>query len=75
MGKLPALTPRKVIAVLEKAGFGVHHVTGSHHIVRHKDNIALRVTIPFHNRDLKTGTLRRIIKDAGLTVGEFEDLL
>ncbi|MFZ1108572.1 MAG: hypothetical protein WAN43_09545 [Rhodomicrobium sp.] len=31
--------------------------------------------MPFHNRDLKTGTLRRIIKDAGLTVAEFEDLL
>jgi predicted RNA binding protein YcfA (HicA-like mRNA interferase family) len=31
--------------------------------------------VPFHNRDLKTGTLRRIIKDAGLTVAEFEDLL
>ncbi len=75
MGRLPALTPRAVIAALEKAGFAVHHVTGSHHILRHKSNVALRVTVPFHGRDLKTGTLRRIIKDAGLTVDEFEDLL
>ncbi len=75
MGKLPALRSREAIAVLEKAGFVLHHVTGSHHIMRHKDNLALRVTVPFHNRDLKTGTLRRIIKDAGLTVEEFEDLL
>jgi predicted RNA binding protein YcfA (HicA-like mRNA interferase family) len=35
MGKLPSLTPRKLIAALEKAGFIVHHVTGSHHILRH----------------------------------------
>ncbi len=75
MGKLPALTAREVISALEKAGFALHHVTGSHHIMRHKNSLALRVTVPFHNRDLKTGTLRRIIKDAGLTVEEFEDLL
>ncbi|MGO9486756.1 MAG: type II toxin-antitoxin system HicA family toxin [Rhodomicrobium sp.] len=75
MGKLPALTARTVIAALEKAGFAVHHVTGGHHIMRHKNNVALRVTVPFHSRDLKTGTLRRIVKDAGLTVEEFEDLL
>ncbi len=75
MGKLPSLTSRKVIAILEKAGFAVHHSTGSHRILRHKDNAALRVTVPFHNRDLKTGTLRRIIRDAGLTAAEFQDLL
>ncbi len=75
MGRLPALTARAVIAALEKAGFAVHHVTGSHHIMRHKGNAALRATVPFHSRNLKTGTLHRIVKDARLTVEEFEDLL
>ncbi len=74
MGKLPALKPREAIAAPVKAGFAVHHVTGSHYIMRHKDKLALRVTVPFHNRDLKTGTLRRIIKDAGLTLEAFEEL-
>ncbi len=73
--KLPAVTPRKLIKALEKAGFEVHHVAGSHHILRHKQNMALRVTVPFHNRDLKTGTLHRIVKDAGLTIDQLLDLL
>lgn len=73
--KLPAVTPRKLIRALEKAGFEVHHIAGSHHILRHKENAALRVTVPFHNRDLKAGTLHRIVKDAGLTADEFLDLL
>ena len=38
--KLPAVTPRKLIKALEKAGFEVHHVAGSHHILRHKQNMA-----------------------------------
>lgn len=44
-------------------------------LMRHRGNSAPRVTVPFHNRDLKTGTPQRIIKDAGLTAEEFEDLL
>jgi len=31
--------------------------------------------VPYHNRDLKSGTLARIVKDAGLTVEEFVGLL
>ena len=73
-GKLPAITPRKLIKALEKAGFEVHHIAGSHHILRHKQ-AALRITVPFHNRDLKAGTLHRIIKDAGLGIDELLDLL
>jgi predicted RNA binding protein YcfA (HicA-like mRNA interferase family) len=75
MGKLPAITSRQLIKALEKAGFEVHHIAGSHHILRHKENSALRVTVPFHNRDLKTGTLHRIVKDAGLTTAQLLALL
>jgi predicted RNA binding protein YcfA (HicA-like mRNA interferase family) len=35
----------------------------------------LRVTVPYHNRDLKPRTLASIIEQAGLTVEEFLDLL
>ncbi|MDX2265745.1 MAG: type II toxin-antitoxin system HicA family toxin [Hyphomicrobiales bacterium] len=72
--RLPALSPRKVIKALERGGFVVHHVTGSHHIMRHADGMR-RVTVPFHNRDLKTGALHRIVKDAGFTIEEFIQLL
>ena len=35
----------------------------------------LLVTIPFHNRDLKRGTLRSILRQAGITPEELSDLL
>jgi predicted RNA binding protein YcfA (HicA-like mRNA interferase family) len=39
-----------------------------------RDNPSGRVTVPNH-KELKPGMLRRIIRDAGLTVAEFTDLL
>lgn len=30
-----------------------------------------RVTVPMHTRDLKRGTLRSIVREAGLSVAEF----
>lgn len=35
----------------------------------------LRVTVPYHNRDLKRGTLQSIVKQAGFTNEEFLKLL
>ena len=70
--KLPAMRPRDVIAVLRKAGYGVDHQTGSH-VVMYKAG-GLPVTVPWHNRDLKKGTLRQIVRSAGLSVEEFLDL-
>ena len=71
-GKLPAVKPKKVISTLERNGFVVHHKSGSHYILKKDD---LRVTVPYHNKDLKPGTLASIIDQAGLTVQEFLDLL
>lgn len=70
--KLPSLRPKKVIKALERNGFIIHHITGSHHILKKGK---LRVTVPYHNKDLKPGTLASIIKQAGITVEEFLDLL
>jgi len=72
MFKLPALKPKKVIEALEKAGFSFIRQKGSHRIYT-KGNIG--VTIPYHNKDLKKGTLRHIIKQSGLTIEEFLRLL
>jgi predicted RNA binding protein YcfA (HicA-like mRNA interferase family) len=74
-GRLPVLTGRKVIKALEQADFLVHHTTGSHVILRHSIDLARRVTVPTHNRDLKPGALRQIIKQGGLSVEEFNELL
>lgn len=72
MPKLPSVKPKLVIHALLRNGFAIHHTTGSHYFLK-KDR--LRVTVPYHNKDLKPGTLASIIAQAGLTVDEFRDLL
>jgi len=75
-GGLPALRARDVLRALAKAGFIEKRVSGSHYILAHRDDPARAVTVPYHGaRDLKSGTLRAIIRQAGLTVEEFCDLL
>ena len=74
-GRLPSLRGRAVIAALERGGFRVHHIKGSHHVLRHPSRPRARVVVPVHRRDVPAGTLRAIIKQAGLTVDEFLDLL
>lgn len=73
--RLPALKPREVLQALKRAGFFVHHVSGSHYVLKHPDHPALRVTLPYHTGDLKRGTLASIIEQAALTTEAFMDLL
>ena len=69
--KLPALKPREVVRILEKAGFVVVRQRGSHIQMKHPDQPERRITIPYHRRDLAPKTLASIIRQAGLTVEEF----
>jgi predicted RNA binding protein YcfA (HicA-like mRNA interferase family) len=69
MTPLPGLRPREVIAILRRLGYEVDHQTGSHAILYKPDH--LPITVPMHHRDLKTGTLRQIIRNTGLSVEEF----
>lgn len=71
MTKLPRdLKPNKVIKALERAGFVIDHVTGSHYILKKG---ALRTSVPFH-KVVKTGTLRAILKQVEMSIEEFTDL-
>ena len=72
---LPVIRPKELIKVPQRAGFYVHHVSGSHHVLKSPSNPNLRVTVPLHNRDLKRGTLQSIVKQAGFTNEEFLKLL
>ena len=65
--RLPSPKPREVLQALRRAGFFVHHVSGSHYILKHPDHPTRRVTLPFHSKGLKRGTLLSIIDEAGLT--------
>ncbi len=73
--RLPALTARDVIRALERAGFRETRTSGSHCRLVHTSDAARKVTIPIHSGDLKRGTLRAIIAQAGFTVDEFLNLL
>ena len=75
-GGLPVARARDVIRALERAGFQLQRMSGSHCILAHRDNPARAVIVPVHGaKDLKPGTLRSIIRQAGLTVDEFRALL
>ena len=75
MSRLPALRPASVVRALERAGFVVRRVSGSHYQMAHPTDAARRATIPYHGKDLKRGTLRAIIKQSGLSVDEFLNLV
>lgn len=69
--RLPSLTSKEVLRALQRTGFLVHHTSGSHYILKHPDRPILRVTVAFHNRDLKRRTLESIVEQSGLSVEEF----
>jgi len=72
--KTPVLTPDEISQILTKKGFLLDRVRGSHHIYYHPIT-KRRVVVPFHKRDLPKGTLREILKQAGLTREELAELL
>lgn len=64
-----------MMKVLQNAGFEVTHVRGSHHYLRLPDSARLVVVHVHGNRDLPTGTLRAILRQAELTADELADVL
>jgi predicted RNA binding protein YcfA (HicA-like mRNA interferase family) len=73
---LPVVSGKLAVRALENAGFYIERTIGSHYVLVHRSDASRAVTVPVHgNRDLKKGTLRAIIRQAGMTVDEFIDLL
>ena len=73
MPKLPSVSGGEVVRALERAGFEVRRQRGSHVVMRKGGRV---VVVPVHgSRAVKRGTLRGIIRDAGLSVEEFVALL
>ena len=73
MPRLSPLTPQKVIRILEKKGFVLDRVSGSHHIYYHPGT-KRRAVIPVHKKDLPKGTLFEILKQAGISKSELKKL-
>lgn len=71
MSELPTVSGREAIRVLTEFGFEIDRTRGSHYALK-KEVYPYLLTVPVHgNKALMRGTLRRIIRDAGLTVEEF----
>lgn len=60
---MKSVKPRRMIKVLEEKGFKFIRQKGSHRLYRKSD---LRVTVPYHNKDLKPGTLQSILRHSGI---------
>ena len=73
MSKLSPISARECIRALQRVGFVIDRQAGSHITLIRSDPPG-RITVPNH-KELKIGMLRGIIRDAGLTVDEFLELL
>jgi predicted RNA binding protein YcfA (HicA-like mRNA interferase family) len=72
VSRLPVCSGQDAIRAFQKLGYQLDHQTGSHIILRHPQ--MRRLTVPNH-RELAKGTLRALIREAGLTKEEFVNLL
>lgn len=75
MPKLPRVTSRRLLQALLRGGFYIHHQTGSHANLRHRNKTHLHVVVPRHSRDLAPKTIKSIIVQCEMTVEELIALL
>jgi predicted RNA binding protein YcfA (HicA-like mRNA interferase family) len=73
MSKLPVISGRESVKALGKVGFYFKRQECSHIILRRNDPFA-QVVVPNH-KELDRGTVRAIIRQAGISVDEFVKLL
>ena len=72
--KLPVVSGSEAVKAFLKVGFEFDMQHGSHIILRRADPPHRRLSVPNH-RELAKGTLRTLIREAGLTVEEFVSLV
>ncbi len=59
------MTPKELIKILKKDGWILKNQEGSHRHFVHPAKKG-KIQVPYHNKDLRPGTLNKILKDAGL---------
>ena len=74
MSGLRVISGKHLCKVLGKIDYFVDHQTGSYIILRNENHPHRRLTVPNH-KEIAKGTLRAIIRQAGLTVREFKELV
>ena len=76
MARLPIVSDREVVRALERCGFSVIRIKGSHHFVRRETDPSRQTVVPVYgSEDLGRPILRKILNDVRLTPEEFRDLL
>jgi predicted RNA binding protein YcfA (HicA-like mRNA interferase family) len=73
MSKQPVCSGADAVRAFKKLGYEVDHQTGSHIILRHPAT-KRRLTVPNHGL-IATGTLRVLIREAGISKNQFAELL
>jgi len=71
--RLPVVSGRQAIAAFEGDGWGVARQESSH-VTLKKRGVGFLLTVPMA-RELDAGTLRRLIRDGGMSVEQFRELL
>lgn len=74
MPGLPRVSGREAARAFAAVGYEIVRQRGSHLRLRHPGNVRQPLTVPDH-AELKTGLLRALIRDAGMTVDEFIEAL
>ena len=64
-----------MLSALRRAGFDIVRIKGSHHFLRHRDDPTRDTVVALHTGDLPAGTIRDILKQAGISRKEFRELL
>jgi predicted RNA binding protein YcfA (HicA-like mRNA interferase family) len=67
---LPRISGREAVSAFRKLGYEFDRQRGSHMILRHTSPPHRRLTVPDH-REVAKGTLRALIREAGITVEDF----
>ena len=71
MGRLAGFRYLEIARRLKRAGYLFDRTgPGSHEVWRH-ERTGRKVTLPRHGGDMAEGTLRAILREAGIDVGDF----
>ena len=73
MSRLPVVLGREAIAAFARDGWEVARQESSH-VTMKKRGLRFLLTVPLE-KELDTGMLRRLVRDSGLTVAQFQRLL
>jgi predicted RNA binding protein YcfA (HicA-like mRNA interferase family) len=71
MGRLTGYSYREIIKILKKFGFEFYRQAAGSHEIWYNESTNKFITIPNHSGDMPEGTLRAILKQAGISVDDF----